>query len=140
MSTPENDIGIDLLAQAGFQVDAQPIELHAEAIPSVDGFIVESEEPLTASVDTEEAAGDADATARKVEVARSIKPGCLHWNVKAKDFPKDDKPGATILKEEVVRRDNQMRPTAWSLTKLCEWLHTHAPPGALDSLLQVLVQ
>ena len=60
MSAPENDIEFDLRTQAGFQVDAQPVELYAEAIPSVDGFIVESDEPINASVDTEEGAGDGD--------------------------------------------------------------------------------
>ena len=63
-----------------------------------------------------------EAFAKQLEVARTIKPGCLHWNVKAKDFPREGKPTAAALRLEVLRRTPEAQPKAWSLEKLCKHL------------------
>ena len=61
-------------------------------------------------------------------VAKTIKPGCEHWDVKDKTFPKENKPNAEALRAEVIRRDSTKRPAGWGIPKLCQWLHSHGPP------------
>lgn len=81
-----------------------------------------------AAVDADGAASEMDEKRVRMEaVARGIKPGCKHWNLKDPRFPKADKPSSEVLRAEVIRRDPKRRPAAWSVPDLCKWLHEHPP-------------
>ena len=49
-----------------------------------------------------------------LKVAHTIKPGCTHWDVKKKDFPREDRPNAAALKAEVVLREPLRKPNQWT--------------------------
>jgi hypothetical protein len=74
-------------------------------------------------------------------VAKTIKPGCVHWNVKDKASPKENKPNAEVLRAEVLRRDSTKRPSGWDIKKLCEFLYKNAPsPGEAGGRVTVLIE
>ena len=58
----------------------------------------------------------------QLQVCRTIKPGCTHWNVKANEFPKENRPSKVALRMEVQRRDPTRKPAHWDVGKLCAWL------------------
>ena len=58
----------------------------------------------------------------QLQVCRTIKPGCTHWNVKDSEFPKENKPSKVALQMEVQRRDPTRKPANWDVGKLCAWL------------------